>query len=197
MLLAVTASVILAGGVAWGIYSYIAAAPERAQRAFDEAERFMGPGDYAKAIDGYTRALRISPTMVSAHVGRGLAYHAAGNDDKALADLDQALQLDPNLAHAYAVRGAIYRSRGHIQQAIDEYAKSIQAQPNVNAYFERGQLYESLGQHAKAIADYDQAVAYLREAPHVYRARAFAKANLGDEEGAKADREMARSIERH
>jgi tetratricopeptide (TPR) repeat protein len=135
--------------------------------------------------------------MAEGYVARGMAYHVSGDDEKALADLDQALELNPAIARAYNVRGAIYHSRGRVDQALIEYGKSLQAEPNVDAYFERGQLYESLGQHEKAIADYDQAVAYMRDAPLLYRARAFAKANLGDQEGAQADRDLAKNLEQH
>ncbi len=193
----ITVGVVLAGVVAWEVYAYVSAAPQRAQHEFDAAQKLMKPGDYGKAIDGFTRALRISPGMAEGYAARGLAYHAAGDDEKALADLDQALELNPGIAPAYNARGSIYRSRGRVDQAMVEYGKSIQAGPNVEAYFERGQLYESLGQHEKAIADYDQAVAYLRDAPHLYRARAFAKANLGDQEGAQADRDLAKTLEQH
>jgi tetratricopeptide (TPR) repeat protein len=196
-LIIITAGVIVAGVAAWQVYAYIAAAPQRAQHEFEAAQKLMAPGNYGKAIDGFTRALKLSPGMAEGYVARGMAYHASGDDEKALADLDQALELNPGIARAYNARGAIYRSRGRVDQALTEYGKSIQAQPNVDAYFERGQLYESLGQHEKAIGDYDQAVAYMRDAPHLYRARAFAKANLGDQEGAQADRDLAKNLEQH
>lgn len=193
----VTLGVIALAGIGWAIYAYIGTAPQRAQSSFDDAERLMSAGHYAKAVDGFTRTLSIWPQMANAYVARGLAHHFLGEDQQALADLDNALQLDPNLSAAYAARGSISRDHGDVSRAMEEYTKSIQSHPNVDAYFERGQLYEKLGEHQKAIADYDQAIAYLRDAPHVYRARAFAKANMGDEAGAQADRDMAHSLEHH
>jgi tetratricopeptide (TPR) repeat protein len=188
---------IASAAAGWGVYGYVSSAPQRAQKQFDTAEAFIGSGNYGKAVDGFTRALSTWPQMAEAYVERGLARHRLGEDDQALADLDRALQIDPNLSIAYAAQGAISRDRGNVSRAIEEYTKSIQARPNVDAYFERAQLYERLSQHQNAIADYDQAIAYLRDAPHVYRARAFAKANMGDEKGAQADREIARSLEHH
>lgn len=186
---------IAIAGAGWEVYGYISSAPQRAHQQFDRAEELMGSGQYGKAVGGFTRALSIWPQMAEAYVERGLAHHRLADDDQALADLDRALQLDPSLSVAYAARGAISRDRGNVSLALEEYTKSIQSRPNVEAYFERAQLYEKLGQHQKAIADYDQAIAYLRDSPHVYRARAFAKENMGDEEGARADREIARSLE--
>jgi tetratricopeptide (TPR) repeat protein len=190
-----TLGVLALGGVGWGIYAYIAAAPQRAQAKFDTTMLLLGSGKYKEAVDGFTDAIHTSPQIADAYVERGIANHFLKLDDAALADLDTAIQLNPSLSRAFNARGGIFRDRGDIKRAMEEYAKSIQAQPNVDAYFERGQIYERLGQHKEAIADYDSAVEYLRTAPHVYRARAFAKANLGDEEGAKADRALARSYE--
>ena len=192
-----TLAVIALGFIGWGVYAYIGTAPQRAQAAFDDAQRLMSAGHYAKAIDGFTRTLSIWPQMANAYVERGLSHHFLGEDSQALEDLDRALGLDPNLSGAYAAKGSISRDHGDVSRAMEEYTRSIQSSPNVEAFFERGQLYEKLGEHQKAIADYDQAIAYLRDAPHVYRARAFAKSNMGDEAGAKADRDMAHSLEHH
>jgi tetratricopeptide (TPR) repeat protein len=192
-----TLTVIALGLIGWAIYGYMGTAQQRAQATFDDAERLMSAGHYAKALDGFTRTLSIWPQMANAYVERGLAHHFMGEDQQALADLDRALGLDPNLSVAYAARGSISRDHGDVSRAMEEYSRSIQTTPNVDAFFERGQLYEKLGDHQKAIADYDQAIAYLRDAPHVYRARAFAKSNMGDEAGAKADRDLAHSLEHH
>lgn len=190
-----TLGVIAIGAVAWGVYTYIADAPQRAQAQFDAAELFMGPAQYGKAITGFTRAIQTWNQMPEAYVERGIAHHFLKEDELALADFDTALQMNPSLARAFAARGSIFRDRGDDARAVEEYSKSIQAKPNVDAYFERGQIYEKQGHHKEAIDDYDLAVEYLRDAPHVYRARAFSKANIGDTEGAQSDRAMARSLE--
>ncbi len=190
-----TLGVIALGAIGWEIYAYIASAPQRAQKQFDEAEKLTGPAKYADAIAGFTKAIDIYP-MPEAYLERGLAYHQLHQDDDALADLQRAIDLNGYASRAYAIRAGIYQKRGDTNRAMEEYAKSIQASPNVDAFYERGQIYESMGQHQKAIDDYDQAISYLRNAPYVYRARAFAKQNLGDEEGAENDRKIARSFER-
>ena len=155
----------------------------------------MQPGAYREAIARFDRAVSIAPQLAEAYMERGIAHHFLGETEPALADLDKALALNPDLAAAYNERGAIYHERGDTQKAIEELSKSIKAQATTDGYYQRGQAYESLGQHQKAIEDYDQAVAQLREAPYVYRARALVKAELGDAEGAKQDRATADSIE--
>jgi tetratricopeptide (TPR) repeat protein len=190
-----TIGIVVLTGAAWYSYSYIATAPERANAQLQSGMQRMQPGAYREAITRFDRAVSIRPELAEAYLERGIAHHFLGETEPALADLDKALDLNPDLAAAYSERGAIYRERGDTPKAIEELSKSIQAQGTTDGYYQRGQAYESLSQHHKAIEDYDQAVAQLREAPYVYRARALAKEKLGDTEGAKRDRAKADSIE--
>src|SRR3984885_16380477 len=92
-----TVGVIATGALGWFIYSYIAAAPQRAQKQFDAAILLTGPGKYDQAIAGFTKAIDIWPQMASAYLERGLAHHQLHQDDDALADLDRALAIDSSL----------------------------------------------------------------------------------------------------
>jgi tetratricopeptide (TPR) repeat protein len=190
-----TIGIVALAGAGWFIYSYIASAPERANAQLQAGMQQMQPGAYREAITSFDRAVSIRPELAEAYLERGIAHHFLGEAEPALADLDKALDLNPDLAAAYNERGAIYHEHGDTQKAIEELSKSIKAQGTTDGYYRRGQVYESLGQHQKAIEDYDQAVAQRPDAPYVYRARALAKAKLGDAEGAKQDRAKADGIE--
>ena len=190
-----TVGLVAVIGAGWFVYDYIATAPERANAELRAGMQKMQPGAYREAIARFDRAVGIAPQLADAYLERGIARHFLGETEPALADLDKALDLNPDLAAAYNERGAIYHERGDMQKAIEELNRSIKAQATTDGYYQRGQAYESLGQHQKAIEDYDQAVAQLREAPYVYRARALAKDKLGDTEGAKQDRAKADGIE--
>jgi tetratricopeptide (TPR) repeat protein len=196
-LLLITAGVAALGFAAWGVYAYIASAPQRAQQEFQAGMRFLEPKNYQRAVGSFSRSIDIWPRISDAFYERGIAYRAMGKTDLALADFDKAIELNPNMDRAYASRGLIYRERGDIRGAVEQFTKSINIRATVDAYYQRGQTYESLGEHQKAIEDYDYAIAVLRDAPHVYRARSLAKRNLGDIEGADADREKAKTFERH
>jgi tetratricopeptide (TPR) repeat protein len=187
-------SLLVLGGGIWG-YLYISNAPQRAKAQFDEAMKLMKPGGYESAIAGFDRALKTWPDLAEAYLERGNAKHVLGRDDDAIADFEKAADLDPTLYRAEAAIGSIYRDRKDYRRATEAYTKSIAAKANVDALFERGQMYEMLGEHQKAIDDYDKAVAEMPDAPAVYRARALARGNVGDEAGAKADREEAFRIE--
>jgi len=180
---------------AW-IYTYIASAPERAEKEFQEGMNYMAPGKYQDAVVHFTRAIAMYAQMPNAYLERGNANRMMGEMDAALADFQAAADLNPVLPEAQSGEALIYIERHDIPHALEHLNKSISLHPTVDAFFQRGQILESQGEHAKAIADYDRAIAEERDSPYIYRARALAKANLGDQEGAHADRDIAFHIER-
>lgn len=190
-----TAVVLVIAGASWGAYAYVTSAPQRAQKQYDDAMKLMALGKYPDAIKEFTGAVSTWPQLANAYLERGVSHRYLHQDDEALADFDRALAVDSRLARAYTAEGFIYRERGDTRRAMEAFSKSIEISPNVDAYFERGQTYEKMGEHQKAIDDFDQAISEMREAPYIYRARAFARRNLGDTAGADADEAMADSLE--
>jgi tetratricopeptide (TPR) repeat protein len=182
-------------GVGLAIYGYTAGAPDRAETAYQAGMKLMEPGQYQNAIPLFTRAIRIRGTA-KAYLERGNAYHFLGQTDQAIADFEKATEFDPSLTRAYSGLGSIYRDRGDRKRALEAFGKAISINPSVDALFERGEMFEAAGEHQKAIDDFTAAIDDLRDAPYIYRARALAKRNLGDNAGYEADRDQARAIER-
>jgi Flp pilus assembly protein TadD len=52
-------------------------------------------------------------------------------------------------------------------------------------------VHHAQGNYQQALADYDHSIDQQPNAPYVYRARAAAKKELGDEEGANQDHRQA------
>ena len=190
-----TLSMIVLLGAAWFIYGYRATAPDRARAEIALGEKKMGPGAYDESIRHFDRAVELWPEYAEAYLLRAVAEHSANQPGPALADLDKALDLDPVSTRAHNVRGQIYLENGDAQKAILEFSKSLQLQPTLDGYYQRGEAYEKQGEHQKAVADFDAALVESRDAPYAYRARAVAKRNMGDREGASADEAAARRIE--
>jgi tetratricopeptide (TPR) repeat protein len=193
-LLTITASVILLGGLGWAVYSYITGAPQRAEDQFQAGMKSMQPGQYQNSIPVFTRSIQVHETA-HAYLERGNAHRFLGETDLAIADYEKAIELDSSMAGAFSGLGSIYRDRHDMKRALEEYSKSIAASPTVDALFERGEMYESAGEHQKAIDDFTVAIASMRDAPYMYRARALARRNLGDIAGYEADRDQAHAIE--
>lgn len=196
-LITFTLAVFVAGGASAWTYNYIASAPDRADKEFQQGMKMMSPGKYQDAVVHFTQALSIYKQLPDAYLERGNANRILGEMDAALADYQAAADLNPVLPEAHSGIAMIYIERHDTEHALEHLNKSISLHPTVEAFYQRGQILESLGQHEKAIADYDRAIAEETDSPYMYRARALAKANLGDQEGAHADRAIALKIEHH
>jgi len=113
-----------------------------------EAHRHLGNvrGDvweHWAAVDDFTRALVLDPTLTQIYVDRGILYwRELGEPQKALCDFNAALAA--HLADAAHPQGAAYRDA---------------------ALFNRGIAYQQLGDDAAALADFR---AYLEVGTHLH-----------------------------
>ncbi len=185
----------VAAGVA--IFNYVSSAPQRAEKEYQEGMRLMSPGQYLGAIGHFNRALEISPRYPQVYLERANAHRMLGESGPALADYQAAVNLNPSAVPAHNGIAMIYLERHDNARAIEELTQSINLQPTTAADYQRGQIYESQGEHQKAVDDYDRAIAEQPDEPFVYLARAVARHNLGDEQGAAADRAAAQQILHH
>jgi tetratricopeptide (TPR) repeat protein len=195
-LITITLAAAAAIGIGVWTYNYLASAPERAENEFQTGMKSMSPGRYPDAVAHFTKAISIYNQLPNAYLERANANRVMGEMDAALADYQAAAELNPVLPEAQSGIAVIYIERRDAAHALEHLNKSISLHPTVEAFYQRGQILEAQGQHEKAIADYDSAIAEERDSPYMYRARALAKANMGDAEGARADREIAGKIER-
>lgn|SRR5487761_2310694 len=192
ILVTIAIALAVAGGVA--IFNYASSAPQRAEKEYQEGMRLMTPGQYLGAIGHFNRALEIRPRYPQVYLERANAHRMLGETDPALADYQAAVNLNPSAVPAHNGIAMIYLERHDNARAIEELTQSINLQPTTDAYYQRGQIYESQGDHRKAVDDYDRAIAEQPDEPFVYMARAAARHNLGDEQGAAADRAAAQQI---
>jgi tetratricopeptide (TPR) repeat protein len=74
-----------------------------------------------------------------AHVGRGLAFMAKGENERALADFDQAVSVNPENTAAYHPRGEIRATREEFESALGDLDQAIRLDPdNGAAFYVRG-----------------------------------------------------------
>jgi tetratricopeptide (TPR) repeat protein len=196
-----TVAVVVVGAAGWGTYQYIASAPMRAEKVYQDGMRLVGAGDFKGAEDRFTSAISIWPRLASAYLQRGLARKSLNHVDAAIDDFQHAITEDSNLAPAHTALGVIYRERGDLTRAMTELTAAINLgntlSANTDAFYQRGQIYESQGEHQQALQDYDAAIHEEPDAPYVYRARAMTRDAMGDHDDAEQDRREAIRIERH
>lgn len=81
-------------------------------------------GDYAAAIDDYSRAIEIQPTAAT-YTQRGWLYALRGNPLFGLQDFEKAISLDPAHADAHCGRGLTLAYLGRHADAADAAEKAL------------------------------------------------------------------------
>ncbi|GHV86606.1 hypothetical protein AGMMS50230_22140 [Spirochaetia bacterium] len=81
-------------------------------------------GQFDKAIEDFTKVIRLNPKAAVSYFNRGLMYSIKGDFNRAIADFNQAIKLDPNNAVPYYNRGLVYRAKGDNSRAITDYNKA-------------------------------------------------------------------------
>jgi hypothetical protein len=80
-------------------------------------------GEYKKAIEDYTEAIRLDPLYALGYHNRGVAYYQLGEYQEAIKDYDEAIRLDPLYASAYLNRYFAYYELGQHEKAAQDYKK--------------------------------------------------------------------------
>jgi len=116
-------------------------------------------GNLDKAIEKYSKAIRIKPDYAAAFNNRGSAYSSI-DLLKAIADLTEAIRIRPFDAIYFYNRGHKYSAIGEQERAIADFSEAIRLRPDlIKALLLRGLAYLSVGDKDKAKTDFD---GYLR-----------------------------------
>ena len=96
---------------------------------YERGNAFIRSGDIDRAIESFSKALRLNPNYAGALIGRGVALCKKGDYENAMADLSEALYLDPKSAKAYYYRGSVLSTKGDYAGAIADYDCSLRLRP--------------------------------------------------------------------
>ena len=77
------------------------------------------------AVDSFTKAISMQPTLAGLYVDRAEAYGRSGDDTKALADYDQALKLSPKFADAHVGKGMLLQRQNRLDEAQAAYLAAV------------------------------------------------------------------------
>jgi len=147
------------------------------------------------AIRDFDKVLSFNPNDASALVEQGFARLDKKDYQNAIADADKALAVQPNSSRAYTLRATARRALGNTDQAIQDFTMAIKVEPNLENYFQRASTYATMGKPQLAIPDFDSAMGFDPLEPHIYFARAQARAAVGDSKGAQEDIAAGRKID--
>ncbi|MDH3443035.1 MAG: tetratricopeptide repeat protein, partial [Deltaproteobacteria bacterium] len=142
--------------------------PKTASQLNNRGVAHSRKGDFDRAIEDYTQAIRLYPNYDKAFYNRGNAYNKKGDHERAIKDYSEAIRINPNYDKAFNNRGLIHSRKGAHDRAIEDYTAAIRINPNYAlALNNRGNVFRRKGDYDRAIQDYDEAI---RINPQHYRA---------------------------
>ncbi len=98
------------------------------------AAAYVRQQQYDRAIQDYTRATQLQPTLLSAYNNRGIVYTAQTDYDRAQRDFDKVLELDSQSILGLNNRSVLYAIRGDYDKAIELLQKAIDISGIANVY---------------------------------------------------------------
>ncbi|KAJ1678887.1 Palmitoyl-protein thioesterase 1, partial [Spiromyces aspiralis] len=95
-----------------------------------QANKLFGAKKYTEAMEEYTKAIELNPSIPSYYTNRALCHIRLESYGGAILDADKALELDPNLAKAYYRRASAHMALGKFQEAKKDYTEVVRLEPN-------------------------------------------------------------------
>jgi len=86
-----------------------------------------GLGRIDLALQDFTAAIALDPSITTAYSNRALAFIALGRYTEAMTDLDRAIALDPSSWMAYVYRGRAHLTKGDRERAAADFRTACAA----------------------------------------------------------------------
>jgi tetratricopeptide (TPR) repeat protein len=148
-------------------------------------------GEYDRAIQDYSQALKLNAKFAAAYNNRGVAYDRKGEYDRAIADYEQAIKLKPS-AEAYFNRGNAHLGKSHYDHAIDDYNQAIKLKADFAAAFHnRCWARAVVGILKPALADCNEALRLLPNNAATLHSRGLVFLKMSNFDAAVSDYDAA------
>lgn len=162
---------------------------------FHEGVDSIDADSHSEAIELFTEALELDPTMLDALLYRGFFNYKIGGREEALVDFDKAIELDPLNAGTYQMMGVVLSDAEYDRRALELFNKVVELDPDYpSIYFHRGLTHFFLWDNDAAISDLTRAIEYNPGSPSAYFARG--SVYFFNEEVIRARDDMSATIDR-
>ena len=174
--------------VVGGLRKAIQTMQSPAKSALQQGNFWLTLRQIDKAIESYSRAIKLNPNYANAYNNRGVAHDKQGEVDRAIEDFNIAIELNPNYAGAYTNRGGAYGKKEEHDRAIEDCNKAIQLNSDdLGAYYNRGTAYGKKGDVDRAITDFTKAIEFKPDESDIFNNRGVAYKKKGEVDCAIAD----------
>lgn len=164
---------------------------------FKEARLATSKGNFTKAIELYSRAVKQNPNNFAAFVNRGVlwerlpvknAQERQKNRRNAERDYLRAAEINPYSAETFNNLGALYIDQGRYLDAVYQLNEALNLQPGYfTARMNRAIANYRLGSVQAALADFNRAAIQRPKDPLLLLNRALAFYDMGQYESAVRD----------
>lgn len=162
--------------------------PKSAKDFCERGTSFLRAGEYDKAENDFSEAIRLDPTRVEAYQGRAIGNHLNERFDQAFADIEAAIKLDGANAQLYSNRGLFYGKQHDYAKAIPDLDHAIKLEETNALYYQaRSGIYYAMKAFDKALPDVSRAIALNPDNPNAYKARGLVYSHTGKWELELAD----------
>lgn len=157
-----------------------------AETYFVKGGEFYDAKDYQKAIEQYTKAVKLEPTVGMYRLALGSAYGKNNQYDEAIPHLKKAVALDSNLIDGYYLIEEFYSKIGREDSAIAYFMKEKNLHPNrVVGYINLGHLYYRLKDYDNAFQEFGKAQVLQPNNPVAYCGVGVVALSQGNDEAAE------------
>ena len=120
-------------------------------------------GDYAKAKEEFTLALRADPRFVDAGYNLAVVMLATGEPERAVAILEQVMAIRPDVALFEFALGKAHFDAERVPEALEHFENAVRLDPSLeDARFAQAVALLGIGEREEAVFALDH---YLREFP--------------------------------
>ena len=142
-------------------------------------------GQGGKALENFSRAVKINPGFPDAHNNLGATLRNMGRPEDAIASYQKAIAIKPAYAEAHYNLGNAYNDLGRHDEAIASFEKAVALKPDYfDAHNNLGLALNSCARHQEASSSLVKAVALHPKNPNALNNLGVALRGLGRQEEA-------------
>ena len=113
------------------VYTEAIPAPNNVAAYLARGTAHLKASAFDRAINDFTKAIKLRPNNDSAYAGRGTAYYEKTEFDRPIADFNKAIEMNPRSADAYCNLGWTYEAIG--DERLAHYPKALELNPSLEA----------------------------------------------------------------